>query len=805
MTNLRTHRDSGVARLLPSFVFAAALALAAGAAEAATWTVDLFADEDDGLGCVPGDCALREAIAASGGGDAVVFSPALVGGSFTLTLGQLVIGHDLTLDGGVLDLTVRNGSPRLFKIQPGAAVTIAGLTLRGALANPAGDQHGGAVYNEGDLTLREVTLRANLTYGAPAGGSADGGDGGAVYNAAGASLTLDGVVARQNSTGDGGGSGGAGLHAGRGGAVYNAGTLVVVDSTFRDNATGDGLCALNHGGDGGAIYNAPTGVATITGSTFDRNLTGDGNVGCGGATGADGRGGAIFNAGELAVNASTLTGNRTGSAAAGAAAPGGGLYAGPGGTARLRNVTVAENAAGGSAGGGVYRGGAAGDPANLRVKNSLIALNTATGAGADCGSTGDGALTSEGHNLVGIVDGCAGAFVVADQTGTAAAPLDPLLGPFAFNGGPTDTYLPALGSPAVDAANPDPDECDGWDAATGVETPFTADQRGQARPTDGDGSGGDVCDAGSTEVPAPVLADLAVTATDGVDTVVPGDGIAYTIVATNSGPDDAVGVTVVDLFPDGVACAYTCVGDGGAVCTAGPVADDIDDTVVLPAGGSATYTAICAVAVDAAGALVNTATVALPGGLPDPHPGDETATDVDVLLVDFGDAPASYDTLYGDDGARHALGGPLTLGPQVGTELDGQPSAAADADAGDDGVVFLDRLDPGFAADLEVAASGAGYLSAWIDWNEDGDFRDDGERVIADRVVAAGAHTIGIDVPAGAEVGFTFARFRLASSTGLGPAGAAADGEVEDYRVGVGIFADGMESGGFGAWSGVVP
>jgi uncharacterized repeat protein (TIGR01451 family)/CSLREA domain-containing protein len=778
-------------------------ALLAAPAAAGTLTVDLLADENDGAGCQVGDCSLREAIAASVAGDTIVFAPAVAGGSVTLTLGELVIGHHLTIDGGELGITLREGSPRLLRIDPGTIVVLSGLTMRGAAANPAGDPHGGAVYNQGELTLRDVVLRANASYSVPAGGAANGGDGGGVYNAAGATLVMERVVARQNVTGAGGGSGGTGLHAGRGGAVFNAGTLVVVDSTFRDNTTGDGLCSGNHGGDGGAIYNA--GAATVTSTTFDRNLTGDGNVGCAGTTGTDGRGGAIYDAGVLAVNASTLTGNQTGSAAAGAEVGGGGAYVGPGGATRLRNVTVAENVAGGTAGGGVFRGGGGGLDADLWLKNSLVALNQAAGADADCGTSGAGALVSEGYNLVGIGGGCAGALGGTDQAGTAAAPLDPGLAPYAANGGLTDTYMPAAGSPAIDAANPDAAECDGYDAATGAETPFTADQRGQARPTDGDGTGGPVCDVGSVEVPEPVVADLSITKTDGVDAAVPGQPVTYVLEVANAGPDDAVGVTVTDLFPDTLACTWTCTAAGGASCSPGPVADDVDDTLALPAGTGATYTAECTIAVDAAGTLVNTAVVALPGGLPDPAPGDEIATDVDELLVDFGDAPASYGTLLAAAGGRHALAGDLRLGVAVDAEPDGQPSAGADADAGDDGVALVTTVDPGHQATVEVTASGPGLVSAWFDWNRDGDWADPGEGGLTNAAVAAGANQLQVAVPAGARVGITFARFRLAAAAVPGAGGAAADGEVEDYALQVGIFADGFESGGVGAWSAAAP
>ena len=54
--------------------------------------------------------------------------------------------------------------------------------------------------------------------------------------------------------------------------------------------------------------------------------------------------------------------------------------------------------------------------------------------------------------------------------------------------------------------------------------------------------------ATDTDTLTPV-ADLAITKTDGVATIVPGSGIAYTIVASNAGPSTAVGATVADTFP----------------------------------------------------------------------------------------------------------------------------------------------------------------------------------------------------------------------------------------------------------------
>jgi uncharacterized repeat protein (TIGR01451 family) len=126
-------------------------------------------------------------------------------------------------------------------------------------------------------------------------------------------------------------------------------------------------------------------------------------------------------------------------------------------------------------------------------------------------------------------------------------------------------------------------------------------------------------------------ADLSITKTDGQATAVPGTSITFTIVAANAGPSDAPGATVADTFPailTGVT--WTCVGAGGATCTAAG-AGNINDIVNLPAGGSVTYTANAVIDAGATGTLVNTATVAAPGGVTDPTPGNNSATDTNTL------------------------------------------------------------------------------------------------------------------------------------------------------------------------------
>ena len=111
-----------------------------------------------------------------------------------------------------------------------------------------------------------------------------------------------------------------------------------------------------------------------------------------------------------------------------------------------------------------------------------------------------------------------------------------------------------------------------------------------------------------TATPLDVV-DLAITKTDGATTEVPGTGVTYTIVASNSGPVAAFGATVADTFPAALTgVSWTCVGAGGATCTAAG-AGNIADLANIPAGGTVTYTVNASIAASATGNLVNTATV----------------------------------------------------------------------------------------------------------------------------------------------------------------------------------------------------
>lgn len=164
-------------------------------------------------------------------------------------------------------------------------------------------------------------------------------------------------------------------------------------------------------------------------------------------------------------------------------------------------------------------------------------------------------------------------------------------------------------------------------------------------------------------------------------------------------------------------------------------------------------------------------------------------------ITDFGDAPDTYGTSLAHDGARH-----LALGPQLGANRDPEIDATLSANAlGDDnnapvddedGVVLpglfvagtCDCSGTGLGNQIIVNATEPGYLDAWIDFNRDGDF-DASEAIASSFRVLAGANTLVPTIPTTASQGASFARFRLSSTGGLGPTGAASDGEVEDYAV----------------------
>lgn len=171
--------------------------------------------------------------------------------------------------------------------------------------------------------------------------------------------------------------------------------------------------------------------------------------------------------------------------------------------------------------------------------------------------------------------------------------------------------------------------------------------------------------------------------------------------------------------------------------------------------------------------------------------GPGTSCDACVIGVsgmDFGDAPDSYNTLLANDGARHTKVAGVFLGSAADIEADGKPNASATGDDtqgtdDDDGVVFTSPLSPGESTTIEVAASTAGYLNAWCDFSQDGDFDETDEQIFSDELLTVGANVLSFRIPPTAAMGGTFVRFRFDTRGLLSWRGLANDGEVEDYRI----------------------
>jgi CSLREA domain-containing protein len=239
--------------------------------------------------------------------------------------------------------------------------------------------------------------------------------------------------------------------SGDGGGIRNAGQLSLTRVLVTANRA--------NGGAGGGIYSNGAGsTLKVAQSAVSANT-------------ASGVGGGLALGVEATLTDSTVSGNNAGTT-------GGGIHAFDNTDAELVNVTITANQAA-TAGGGLFAESTpfiTVDRPDLR--NTILAGNAAP-ADRDCG----GAPSSSGHNVLGVGSSTCIDFTAAkgDLVGTAAAPLDPKLGPLTNNGGTTPTHALLAGSPAINAA----------------ESCTAADQRGQARPA--------ACDIGAFELSSDCL------------------------------------------------------------------------------------------------------------------------------------------------------------------------------------------------------------------------------------------------------------------------------------------------------------
>ncbi|MGB3403331.1 MAG: calcium-binding protein [Microcoleaceae cyanobacterium] len=254
--------------------------------------------------------------------------------------------------------------------------------------------------------------------------------------------------------------------ASNGGGIRNYGTLSVIDSTVSSNAFGN---------TGGGINNNTTGTLSVVNSTISGN-TADGS--------SFGSGAGIGGGGIITIDNSTITDNFSG-------------------------VGIFESFFGGST--------------TVTITSSVISGNDSDN---DINNNSGGTFISGGNNLIGNGDNATGFTdgVNGDIVGTAAAPVDAVLGSLQDNGGPTETHALLTGSPAIDTgSNPE-----------GLAT----DQRG----TGFDRVSGSSADIGAFEIqvasgPVPTTGDDDLTYTGADDTI---DALAGDDTIRARGGDDDV-------------------------------------------------------------------------------------------------------------------------------------------------------------------------------------------------------------------------------------------------------------------------
>jgi len=216
-----------------------------------------------------------------------------------------------------------------------------------------------------------------------------------------------------------------------GGGILNAGTLTINGCTISGNMT------QGNNGNGAGVAN--DGFLTVTNSTVSGNSTLA-------QPNETPYGGGIANTGTLTIANSTVSGN--GPFFSGYSTYGGGIANFNGGALIIMNSTVSGNGIADSVsgcGGGIFI--SVGSTAT--ALSTIIALNNGPSGPDVCG-----ALTSQGFNLIGNNAGAAITPQSSDQIGTPGAPIDPLLGPLQYNGGPTFTRALQSNSPAVNHGDP---------------------------------------------------------------------------------------------------------------------------------------------------------------------------------------------------------------------------------------------------------------------------------------------------------------------------------------------------------------
>jgi hypothetical protein len=361
--------------------------------------------------------------------------------------------QSLTIVGAGPSLTIVNGGDsNTVMTFTGGTVRLSGVTIEDGISRT----NGGGIDNSATLAVNDSSFSSDGTMPSSEGW----GGGGAIFN--------QGTLTLHNSTLDG--------SANEGGGIENAGELNADDVSFAGFVNSLG----------GALWNTSTGTATIAFSTVSGN-----SAGGGGAISNDGTlhlddslvtgsnakgGGAIMNGGSLTISSSTLENNNAAFNGGGGAisnsgslvidnstlrrnsAQVGGAILNDRGSLSLYDSTLVDNAASGppdSGGAAIANGGpltmigtTVADNYSPQIINSgtlttaaSVVADATPGQYSDSDCQNTGTISDLGYNLSD--DSSCGLSASTDEN------ANPELGTLGPNGGPTQTALPALGSPAT--------------------------------------------------------------------------------------------------------------------------------------------------------------------------------------------------------------------------------------------------------------------------------------------------------------------------------------------------------------------
>jgi len=337
--------------------------------------------------------SLRAAIASAHNGDTINFAPSLDGQTITLTSGEILIKHSVTITGFAdRNVTISgNNASRVFELFSSTkpTVTLGGLTISDGYANGPNldDVVGGGILNQGALTVSNCTLSHNFA-----------GQGSAIHNDG--PLTITGSTLSTNS--------------GNTGVIQNYSTATVSDSTFSDNTdTGiwnDGTLSVTGSilsGNFIGISNLGTATATLNGCTLSGNYgraidnSGSAALKLSNSTLSNNSsrnygGGIYVSGGTVTVSGCTLTANVAGSAG-GSIYSGGGIYV-SGGTVTVSSCTLTGNSAP-NAGGGIYVGGG-----TVTLTNDTMTSNTATNYGGGLYITSGATVSLDAFTVADILN-----------------------------------------------------------------------------------------------------------------------------------------------------------------------------------------------------------------------------------------------------------------------------------------------------------------------------------------------------------------------------------------------------------------